>query len=437
MRILVYMSQLIKGLAKEITIREYGLLVKGGNSRDIGCSSISASAFEWLLINGQSINEKGRELVRIKRQGKSIALQVVNFVGVLDTPCGTRIEILPKVATNDEDPELARKTLLKMLSVVEKLKLEQFHQSSLKVVKQPLFEILITQFLQATSRLIKRGLRSQYQRIERESSFLKGQLLTAKQIRQRPGRQHYFQVSHDIFIANRAENRLLHSALAQVLKWTKSSNNQRLARELLFVFHDIEKSTDYKSDFRKWSKDRTLAHYRDIKPWCELILSQQSPITMSGASNGVSFLFPMEVLFERYVAAKLKRKMDKPLFLSEQVHTEALTTHKGNDCFKLRPDIVVYNDKTIVSVMDTKWKVLNQEPDNTNYNLSQSDMYQLFAYGEKYMNGEGELYLIYPKNEKFDTPLDYFDYKPGLRLNVVPYDLVSDECEIRLDAYPS
>jgi|TARA_R110002060_G_scaffold68010_4_gene76678 5-methylcytosine-specific restriction enzyme subunit McrC len=421
-------------LTKEITIREYGLLVKGGNNCDISCSSISASAFEWLLVNGQSVGESNRELVRVKRQGKSIALQVVNFVGVLDTPCGSRIEILPKVAANDENPELARKTLLKMLSVVEKLKLEQFHQSSLQTLKQPLFEVLITQFLQATSKLIKRGLRSQYKRIEKETSFLKGQLLTAKQIRQRPGRQHYFQVSHDVFTADRAENRLLHSAIAQVFKWTKSTNNQRLARELLFVFHDIEKSTDYKSDFRKWSKDRTLAHYRDIKPWCELILSQQSPITMSGVNNGVSFLFPMEVLFERYVAAKLKRQINKPLRLTEQTQNKALTKHKEQNWFKLRPDIVVYNDKTIVSVMDTKWKLLNQNLNTgkDKYHLAQSDMYQLFAYGEKYMNGEGELYLIYPKHEKFETPLEHFSFKPGLQLNVVPYDLVNDECDIQL-----
>ena len=421
-------------LTKEITIREYGLLVKGGNNCDISCSSISASAFEWLLVNGQSVGESNRELVRVKRQGKNIALQVVNFVGVLDTPCGSRIEILPKVAANDENPELARKTLLKMLSVVEKLKLEQFHQSSLQTLKQPLFEVLITQFLQATSKLIKRGLRSQYKRIEKETSFLKGQLLTAKQIRQRPGRQHYFQVSHDVFTADRAENRLLHSAIAQVFKWTKSTNNQRLARELLFVFHDIEKSTDYKSDFRKWSKDRTLAHYRDIKPWCELILSQQSPITMSGLNNGVSFLFPMEVLFERYVAAKLKRQISKPLRLTEQTQSKALTKHKEQNWFKLRPDIVVYNDKTIVSVMDTKWKLLNQNLNTgkDKYNLAQSDMYQLFAYGEKYMNGEGELYLIYPKHEKFETPLEHFSFKPGLQLNVVPYDLVNDECDIQL-----
>ena len=64
---------------------------------------------------------------------------------------------------------------------------------------------------------------------------------------------------------------------------------------------------------------------------------------------------------------------------------------------------------------------------------AQTDMYQLFAYGEKYMKGKGELYLIYPKHEKFDAPLDHFKFKPELQLNVVPYDLVNDECDIQLE----
>jgi 5-methylcytosine-specific restriction enzyme subunit McrC len=142
----------------------------------------------------------------------------------------------------------------------------------------------------------------------------------------------------------------------------------------------------------------------------------------------------MEVLFERYVAAKLKRQINKPLRLTEQTQNKALTKHKEQNWFKLRPDIVVYNDKTIVSVMDTKWKLLNQNLNTgkDKYHLAQSDMYQLFAYGEKYMNGEGELYLIYPKHEKFETPLEHFSFKPGLQLNVVPYDLVNDECDIQL-----
>ena len=436
----------MKNPIKNVSIKEYGFLVKGGQDSDLSCSSITESAFNWLLVNGQSVGnsrnglngaeERGRDLIRVKKVANRVALQVINFVGVIETPCGTRIEILPKIISGDFDHDQSRNVLLKMLAAVENLKLEQFHKANLKTIRQPFFEVLIFQFLTKTAKLIKRGLRSSYQRIERESSFLKGQLKTARQIRQRPGRQHFFHVEYDIYTADRAENRLLHSALFQILKWTKSSNNQRLVRELLFVFEDIQKSNDYKSDFRRWSNDRTLAHYRDIKPWCELILNEQSPVSMNGESAGISFLFPMEVLFERYVAKKLKSKLVSPFRLMEQIQSQTLVTHKGQGLFKLKPDIVIYNDSKITCVMDTKWKLINQNLNSSKdkYNLSQSDMYQLFSYGEKYLKGEGDLYLIYPQNEMFDEPLSKFQFTSDLNLYVVPYNLVTDVIGIDINA---
>lgn len=413
----------------DVIVREFALLTNEGNNRSIDCHSIPKSAFEWLLANGVSSGEKQRELVKVKRYGKSIALQVVNFVGVLETQCRTRIEILPKTTTNECEPEMARKILLKMLASVDKLKLEEFQQSHLQLLKQPLYEVLVAYFLKSVAKLVKQGIRSEYQRVESESSFLKGQLLVAKQLRQRPGRQHYFQVSHDVYHANRAENRLLHSSLKQVFKWARTSANQRLARELLFIFSDIEESADFAHDFRLWTDNRSLAHYRPLKPWCELILSYQSPVAMVGNHGGLSFLFPMEKLFERYVAKQLSAQLPPALKLKEQVSSKSLTHHNGQDWFRLKPDIVVYDKSRVVTVIDIKWKLLDASLDTTKdkYNLSQSDLYQLFTYGEKYLEGHGELYLIYPKHAGFTEPLGHFEFKPGLILHVVPYDLESDE----------
>ncbi|RTR38438.1 restriction endonuclease [Shewanella canadensis] len=415
-----------------VTVREFALLTNEGDNSSIDCHSIPKSAFEWLLANGVSNGEKQRELVKVKRYGKSVALQVVNFVGVLETPCLTRIEILPKTSSQACDPESARKILLKMLARVEKLKLEEFQQSQLQLLKQPLYELLISHFIKAVSKLVRQGIRNEYQRIERESPYLKGQLKVAKQLRQRPGRQHHFHVAHDIYSANRAENRLLHSSLKQVLKWSTSSANQRLARELLFVFNDIDLSANYALDFRLWKDDRGLAHYRPLKPWCELILSYQSPVAMVGQHNGLSFLFPMEQLFERYVAKQLQRQLPPALKLKEQVSSHCLTNHRGDDWFRLKPDIVVYDKTCVISVMDTKWKRLDSSLSTTEhkYNLSQSDMYQLFAYGEKYLQGQGDLYLIYPKHAGFTESLEHFEFKPGLKLHVVPYDLETDVCPV-------
>jgi 5-methylcytosine-specific restriction enzyme subunit McrC len=416
----------------DVVVREYAILTNDGNDYSIDCHSIPKSAFEWLLVNGVSNNEKQRELVKVKRHGRAIALQVVNFVGVLETPCKTRIEILPKISTQECSPDNSRKVLMKMLASVEKLKLQEFQLSHLEVLKQPLYELLINHFLSAVSNLVKQGIRSEYQRVERESTYLKGQLLVAKQLRQRPGRNHHFHVSHDVFTSDRAENRLIHSSLKLILKWSKSSANQRLARELLFVFNEIDESKNISNDFRNWKTDRSIAHYRPLKPWCELILSYKSPIAMIGNHKGISFLFPMEKLFERYVANQLAKQLPPALRLKEQPSTFGLVEHKGEKWFRLEPDIVVYYKARVVTVIDTKWKRLNESLGNATdkYNLNQSDIYQLFAYGEKYMQGIGELYLVYPKYDDFKSPLDGFYYHENLKLKVVPYDLDSDSCSI-------
>ena len=62
-----------------VQVKEYGLLVETGDDTNPNHAEVSTSAFNWLMSNGLSI--AGRELVRVKRMGKKLALQVVNFVG--------------------------------------------------------------------------------------------------------------------------------------------------------------------------------------------------------------------------------------------------------------------------------------------------------------------------------------------------------------------
>jgi 5-methylcytosine-specific restriction enzyme subunit McrC len=63
--------------------------------------------------------------------------------------------------------------------------------------------------------------------------------------------------------------------------------------------------------------------------------------------------------------------------------------------FALRPDLVVTRDDGSVIILDTKWKNLVDEK-GANYGISQSDMYQMYAYSKKY--GTSEIWLLYPLN---------------------------------------
>ncbi|MEZ9566662.1 McrC family protein [Vibrio artabrorum] len=421
-----------------ITVREFGLLVNGGELSSIDCHSLPSKAFEWLLVNGQSHNQESVDLIKVKKHGRSIALQVINYIGVLETPCGTRIEILPKIV-DKEERETATQVLLKMLSTVHKLSMHSFENSSLQTLNQPLFEILMGYFLTEVSGVIKKGIRSHYTKVQARRAYLKGQLQTSKQINQRPGCLNRFHIAYDEFSPDRAENRLIRSALAQVMKWSKNSDNLRLGSELQFALDAIPCSGNYALDFRQWSNERSLIHYRAVKSWCELILSTQSPVSFSGQHHGISMLFPMESLFERYVAIQLGKALPHTLQLKTQANTHSLVTHtplSGNpqEWFKLKPDLVVSdaNSHDPFYVADTKWKRINEKLGTAKqkYGISQSDMYQMLAYGQNYLAGSGVVYLIYPAYEHFNEPLPEFRFNETLSVRVIPYDLINDDCEL-------
>ena len=136
----------------------------------------------------------------------------------------------------------------------------------------------------------------------------------------------------------------------------------------------------------------------------------------------------MEKLFEDYVTAKLRRQLSHGYQITPQSTSEYLVTHKGKKWFQLKPDILVMRGKERIAILDTKWKLLDSNSDlKKKYNISQSDLYQLFAYGEKYMKGEGELYLIYPAHGDFYQSLPVFEFNDKLRLWAVPFDLRKEE----------
>jgi 5-methylcytosine-specific restriction enzyme subunit McrC len=231
-------------------------------------------------------------------------------------------------------------------------------------------------------------------------------------------------VEYDVFDANRAENRLLHSALERVFRMTRDAANWRLSRELTEWLSIVPLSTDIPGDFRRWGTDRLMAHYQPVRPWCALILGEQSPLSLLGEWRGLSLLFPMEKLFERYVEACLRRQLPAGAVLQRTPSTEFLCRHLDQPWFRLEPDLLLTVGQK-KWVIDTKWKRLDAALSNASdkYKLSQGDFYQLFAYGQHYLAGKGEMLLVFPRTSWFQAALPGFEYTKDLRIHVVPFDL--------------
>lgn len=424
------------------TIREYAFIsvvYKGCPESNIDHAYIPEEAFEHLCKLSASFSKHGAKVFELAGRKK---LKLDQHVGVIETPCGTRIEILPKHVDMKEGDEQQliqqeRKLLQNMLSVSLHLPYREVGAADLSQFRQPLHEWIITQFLKCFERLVQRGLRFDYNRVQEDQKFLRGQLQHAQYMRQPLAKKHIFPIEHDVYEVNRPENRLIKTALEVVCKKTKHASNWKLAQELRLMTGEIPKSQNISQDFKQWQLGRLLALYTDIKPWTELILSEYMPVSAQGDWRGMSLLFPMEKLFEHYVAYHLRREL-KDWDVSTQVSSQHICLHEGKPIFRLRPDInIQHKQKNLKIVLDTKWKLLDQHNRGGRFGFKDGDIQQMFAYSHYYLEHASEVILIYPHlPNKFDDELRFkFNVESDKAfLRAIPFHL--DEPKKVMDYLP-
>ncbi|MEO7381084.1 MAG: hypothetical protein ABIV25_05015, partial [Paracoccaceae bacterium] len=128
-----------------VTVREHARLTTGPvpvGSLDEAC--ISVSAFDWVCREAQRHRKGGAALVQVEDRRW---LRLDNYVGVLESPCGTRIEILPKHVRGESDVTTARKVLVRMLRYGLRLPVRDTGPTALQTFDAPVSEWIIQQFL--------------------------------------------------------------------------------------------------------------------------------------------------------------------------------------------------------------------------------------------------------------------------------------------------
>jgi len=426
-------------MPRHLTLFEHDLLFRENPRYGAAMDRVSSADFDALqaLVAGgvddehEEVFDDGgdrvpyTQLFRLRNAKGELALQFRNFAGVIETPSGLQIEVLPKV---DGDVGKARATLMRMLRAAGRIPPITADPASLRPVGLPLVEFFARQFLDAVTHLLKRGLLSGYERVQRNERFLKGRLLVARQLRHNLVRADRFYTEYDRFLLSRAENRLIRRALEVVAAMVAEPANQRLCRELLFAFDDVPASAEIQADFDRCIKDRSLAHYDDALLWARLVLLRMQPLGASGKARVRALLFPMERLFEECVGVGLRKHYGPQATVLPQLRRHCLVTHNGKAYFQLRPDYLLEQGGNPRWVVDAKWKLLDARPSAgvKKYGLPQADLYQLYAYGHKYLradSGDRTLFLVYPRTEAFREPLAPFEYEPGHVLHVIPFDL--------------
>lgn len=328
---------------RSATVFEFGLLFSNDGVVPPGGVAVPPTVFEWLELRSLSLSgEEHTPWIRPRLIRGRRAVQVVNYVGVIRACDDFHIEVLPKVGRDEVDGDgYARKLLLKMLVCLREFRHIQSAPADLAAEQMPLLEIFIAQFLASVRHVVQRGIRSKYQLTQDNLPALRGKLLMSSHIKQNLTRPDRFFTEHDEFNSNRAENRILRAALLAVLQTTESADNQRLARELNFVFVDVPPSVDKDRDFAEVARERGMDHYETALSWAKLILSDLTPASGKGDYRAPSLLYPMETVFEAFVSKHLGRQTRSGFTLRPHRVIEHLVHHRGKSMFRLKPDLSV------------------------------------------------------------------------------------------------
>lgn len=451
-------------ITNPIVTFEFGNLYIEGQTHKDGDTPLPKSAFKnlWDFILSNKSDDDVDNIMSVHTRGGRKYIRTGRFVGTIQTKDGQIIEILPKIykasGKQEDDQSICRKIFLNMLRHFSDLKNRSFQNVSLQTQKNfPILEIYISNYINAVEQLVLTGLKRNYNNISDNRPFLKGKLDIGRHLTKNISDKSKFAIKFNEYIENIPHNRIIVSTLNKFLKDTHNVTNKSRIITLLGLLADIPKSSNIAADLKiSMTKNRLYSSYESLMIWSSQFLNNKGFTNFSGNYVNQSLLFQAERLFEQFIAYLFKKYVStyKGANLDTNVQNARyylVDRHNGSGMFRLKPDIVIESDKDCYHydciIIDTKWKAIDSQSPKRNYLIDIKDMYQLYAYGQKYMQGESikvghevlpKLVLLYPYSEKFTEKLPEFVYedileKYGLRLMVVPFDLTDSktyECQI-------
>ena len=428
---------------------EFGTLYINGQIHKEGDTPLSESTFNnlWDFILSNKVTEDGDVVMSVHTRGGRKYIKTGRYVGTIQTKNGQVIEVLPKIykasGQQEKDKAICRKVFLNMLRHFADAKARSFQNATLSTKKGfPILEVYISNYINAVEQLVLNGLKKDYAIVEESQVFLKGKLDVSKQITQNIADKTRFAVKYNKYIENIPQNRVVVTTLRKLLNDSHSTINKAHISTLLVILNDIPSSTNIQEDLRIASiANRQFSEYNLLIKWSSQFLLNRGFTTFSGDCVNQSLLFQAEKLFEDFVAFLFKKYAPSFNYKTDKQNTRyfLVDRHNGNRMFQLRPDILVENSPDDTNydciIIDTKWKALDSTKPDKNYLLDMKDMYQLYAYGQKYKLGESraketevipKLILLYPYSEHFTDKLPTFiydDVQGGLKLMAIPFNL--------------
>lgn len=381
------------------TVTEWGRIAYGP-----GDDQIDESAAVRLGAIARTLPLGGADGSGILRLGRR-DLRAAQVVGVLVAD-GCALEILPKIDNLDNGG--IRRQLVHMLAVTHELDVSAGALTTLDWQRDDLVEILIRLFARMLTEAVRRGMPRRYIDQQDDLAVLRGRLDATRQFTRLVASPQTLACRFDTLSTDIALNQIMKATVLRLLGLARSAETRRTLRELAFAYADVSHAPVGPLRFDSVTLDRTNARWQNLLALARLLLQGRFQTTSGGMTTGFSLLFQMHGLFEEYVAKMLGRVMKGS---GQRVVAQGGLLHcledsvSGARRFRTKPDILVKRETSTNLVLDTKWKRLAPFWEDAKQGVSQSDVYQMMAYGQLYQCAK--LLLLYPHHSRLDE-------EPGL-----------------------
>ncbi|WP_314294167.1 restriction endonuclease [Fusobacterium periodonticum] len=369
-----------------------------------------------------------------------------NFVGTIPLN-DIQIEILPKIPLVENDIVAEKNRFLEILQNISYFKEKFFNDSKIAIADTSILEIFINLFIKEVEEIIEKGLLYRYIGRNENISVFKGKLDINNHIKYNFSHKEKFFMKFDEFSINSLENSIIKLTIQKLKKISVNLKNKEKLNKISHHFENIIILPNSIENLKYITFDRTNDYYKNSIQWSKIFLNNQSSSIFS-ATNGevATMLFPMETIFENYIANKLinivKEKFYNQLIVKVQddscsaFSTATLNDTKLNNMFNVKPDIVIKNKNSKeIFILDTKWKILDKL--DNKFKISTDDIYQMLSYvkiyNDRYKNSYTceKAYLIYPatniRKNSFSSE-DKIKFKTdNFELNICFVNLSSEE----------
>jgi len=268
----------------------------------------------------------------------------------------------------------------------------------LAVRQAPLSETLAAIFAQRLKQELLRGPEKSYLEHEANMRSFKGKLLVARQTLHNTAHRERFYCRFDDFSDDTLMNRIFKASCRVLLEVTRTPPTQDLLKQCLLLLDDVADTEVQDSDFSRIAINRQNERFEEILQFCRLLLLGRTPTVQAGGTKTFSLLFDMNKVFERFVAAFLRRYVAQrfpgvQIFPQAAHHKRHLMESERAGVLRLEPDILIEDSGGRRLVMDTKWKRLTAG-NRGRGGVAEADLYQLYAYTRRY--GCQRSVLLYP-----------------------------------------